>query len=296
VEDFREMKALRANVVRIHLQLARFMSAPDQPNQQNLQRLAKLVKLAEETNIYLDVTGLGCYHKKDVPAWYDTLDESSRWAVQSRFWKEIATICKRSPAIFCYNLMNEPLVSGGDEKGKWLPGQPLAGKHYVQRITTSASGRSDIEIAKAWVQTLTSAIREVDDRHMITVGVIPWAQVFKGAKPLFYSPEVSAPLDFVSVHFYPKSPDLESDLAALRVYQIGKPLVIEEIFPLGASIEKTEEFIEKSRSHVDGYISFYWGKTIEQNKAKNDIAGTLTARWLERFSAISPSTAPPPNQ
>ena len=39
---------------------------------------------------------------------------------------------------------------------------------------------------------------------MITVGVIPWAQVFKGAKPLFYSPEVGGPLDFVSVHFYPE--------------------------------------------------------------------------------------------
>jgi hypothetical protein len=131
---------------------------------------------------------------------------------------------------------------------------------------------------------------------MITVGVIPWAQVFKGAKPLFYSPEVSAPLDFVSVHFYPKAQNLEDDLAALHVYEIGKPLVIEEIFPLSASIEKTEEFITQSRSHVDGYISFYWGKTIDENKAKGDIAGALTGRWLERFSKLAPSTAPAPNQ
>jgi hypothetical protein len=51
-EDFREMKALGANVVRIHLQLARFMKAPKQPDQQNLARLGKLVRLAEETGLY----------------------------------------------------------------------------------------------------------------------------------------------------------------------------------------------------------------------------------------------------
>ena len=32
VEDFSEMKALDANVVRIHLQLGSFMDTPDQPN------------------------------------------------------------------------------------------------------------------------------------------------------------------------------------------------------------------------------------------------------------------------
>ena len=70
VEDFREMKQLGANVVRVHLQFARFMDAPDRPNEKSLERLGRLVKLAEETGLYLDLTGLGCYRKKDVPAWY----------------------------------------------------------------------------------------------------------------------------------------------------------------------------------------------------------------------------------
>src|SRR3974377_649517 len=47
-EDFREMKAFGANTVRIHLQLARFMKAPDQPDEQNLARLARLVGLGGE--------------------------------------------------------------------------------------------------------------------------------------------------------------------------------------------------------------------------------------------------------
>jgi hypothetical protein len=288
-DDFREMRALGANVVRIHLQVGRFMTGPDQPNAANLQRLGRLVQLAEQTGLYLDVTGLGCYHKQQVPAWYDALDEATRWNVQANFWKAVAGVCRHSPAIFCYNLMNEPIVGGGEGKNDWLPGKPLAGKHYVQRITLDPRGRSDKEIARAWVQQLTTAIRSVDDRHMITVGVIPWAQVFKGAKPLFYAPEVAGPLDFVSVHFYPKAGDTEGSLAALRVYEIGKPLVIEEIFPLQAGIEQTAEFIVKSREHVDGWMSFYWGRTIEQNKRKADVGGALIAAWLERFVTLAPT-------
>ena len=191
------------------------MKAADQPDETNLARLEKLVRLAETTGLYLDVTGLGCYHKEGVPTWFDRLEESDRWRVQARFWKAVARVCRDSSAIFCYDLMNEPIVAGGDGKKDWLPGKPLGGKYFVQRITTDARGRSDREIARAWVETLTTAIRSVDDRHMLTVGVILWAQVFKEAKPMFYAPEVCGPLDLVCVHLYPKAGKLDDDLAAL---------------------------------------------------------------------------------
>ena len=99
--DFREMKALGVNVVRVHLQLARFMKDATRTDDENLGRLARLVKLAEETGLYLDLTGLGCYHKKVVPDWYNALDEAARWEVQARFWKAVAGICKASPSLFC---------------------------------------------------------------------------------------------------------------------------------------------------------------------------------------------------
>jgi hypothetical protein len=286
--DFREMKSLGGNVVRVHLQVARFMKAADQPDEENLARLTKLVRLAEETGLYLDVTGLGCYHKQDVPGWYDALDESARWDVQARFWKAVAGACKGSPAIFCYDLMNEPILTGGKEPGEWTPGPPLGGKYFVQRITRDMKGRTDKEVARAWVERLTTAIRSVDDRTMITVGVIPWAQVFKGAKPLFYAPEVCGTLDFVSIHLYPKAGKLEDDLAATRVYEVGKPLVIEEIFALSASADETATFIERSRDHVDGWISFYWGKSIEEYEKKRDLSGAIVSAWLKRFRALSP--------
>jgi Cellulase (glycosyl hydrolase family 5) len=287
-DDFREMKGLGANVVRVHLQLGRFMKRADQPDEENLAHLAKLVRLAEDTELYLDVTGLGCYHKKDVPGWYGGLEEPTRWDVQARFWKAVAGVCKNSSAIFCYDLMNEPILAGDKGTKDWLPGPPLGGKHFVQRIAIEARGRTDKEIAKAWVEKLAAAIRSVDDRHMITVGVIPWAQVFKGAKPLFYAPEVCGPLDFVSVHWYPKAGKLDDDLAALRVYEVGKPLVIEEIFPLAASLEDTGTFIKRSRAHTDGWISFYWGKTIEQYEKAGDMNGAVVSGWLRLFRSLSP--------
>ena len=289
VEDFAEIKGLNANVVRIHLQLPKFMDAPDKPNDRNLDRLKELLNLAESNGLYLDITGLGCYHKQDVPSWYDELSEQDRWKVQEKFWKAVAEICHDSPAVFCYDLMNEPILAGKKLETEWLTGE-LGGKHFVQRICLDLAGRSREEVARQWVAQMTNAIRKVDDRHMITVGVIPWAHVFPKAKPLFYSPEVGKPLDFVSVHFYPKGGEVEKALAALKVYDIGKPLVIEEMFPLKCSMEEMDEFIEGSREIADGWISFYWGLTIEENDQQGDLRGAIIAQWLKRFRAYASET------
>jgi hypothetical protein len=106
---FGQMKRLGANVVRVHLQLGKFLDRPDKPNGKALDRLGKLLVLAERLRLYLDLTGLGCYHKKDVPAWYDGLTEKGRWDVQARFWRAVAGRCAAGPAVFCYDLMNEPV-------------------------------------------------------------------------------------------------------------------------------------------------------------------------------------------
>jgi aryl-phospho-beta-D-glucosidase BglC (GH1 family) len=114
--DFNEMKELGANTVRIHLQMARFMTSETNLNSTSFEQLGRLVKLAEETRLYLDVTGLGCYDKMEVPKWYNALTEEERWEVQARFWEAVAKVCSESPAIFCYDLMNEPVLTE-DKKG-----------------------------------------------------------------------------------------------------------------------------------------------------------------------------------
>lgn len=289
VRDFSEMKALGANVVRVHLQLPTFMKSATEPNDAELEQLAQLVRLAEQSGLYLDITGLGCYHKTTVPPWYDALNEADRWAVQVRFWDAVAKTCSASDAVFCYNLMNEPILPGGDKKEtEWLAGG-LGGKHFVQRITLDLAGRTRTEVAKAWVELLVAAIRKHDQRHMITVGVIPWAHVFPKAKPLFYSAEVGEKLDFVSVHFYPEKGEVEKALTALKVYHVGKPLVVEEMFPLRCGVEELNAFIDGSREFTDGWIGFYWGQTID-DYAQGDfgMAGAITKAWLEYFRDKGP--------
>ena len=45
------------------------MDGPDRPNGKALDRLGRLLELAGRLRLYLDLTGLGCYHKQDVPGW-----------------------------------------------------------------------------------------------------------------------------------------------------------------------------------------------------------------------------------
>src|SRR5439155_9687444 len=108
-EDFRKIKRMGANVVRVHLQFGRFMKSPNQPNPTAFKQLARLLILAETTGVYLDLTGLACYRPADRPKWYDALDDKSRWEAQAMFWRAVAETCAQSPAVFCYDLMNEPI-------------------------------------------------------------------------------------------------------------------------------------------------------------------------------------------
>lgn len=286
-EDFREMEELGANVVRIHLQLAKFMKKHNKPNAAALEKLAHLVELAERSGLYLDITGLGCYHKKDVPVWYDELSEKERWEVQARFWEVVAKTCANSPAIFCYDLMNEPVLPGDNKKEtEWLLGE-FGGKHFVQRISLDLKGRPRQQVAREWVDHLVASIRKHDRRHLITIGVIPWVHVFPKAKPFFYSKEVGENLDFVSVHFYPESGEIQKALTALKAYDIGKPLVVEEMFPLKCNALELREFILSSSESADGWITFYWGKRIDEYTKEDGIAGAITKEWLTVFQKMS---------
>jgi len=93
---------------------------------------------------------------------------------------------------------------------------------------------------------------------------IAWALAFPGAKPVFYSPEASGPLDFTSIHVYPNKGEVDKALTALAVYDIGKPMLIEETFPLSCSIEDMDDFLKRSEPRTAGYVSFYWGRTIAE--------------------------------
>lgn len=282
--DFAEMKELGANLVRIHVQFGKFMEAADKPNEKSLAQLKKLLALAERTGLYIDLTGLGCYHKQVVPAWYDELDEAARWKAQAAFWRTVARTCAESPAIFCYDLMNEPVVPGGKRNEKdWL-GPPFGGKHFVQCISLDQAGRPRPEVAVAWTKQLVAAIREVDQRHLVTVGLVDWSLDRPGLTSGFVPDKIAPEIDFLCIHLYPKKGKFADDLETLKGFsKAGKPVVIEETFVLQAPLDEFEKFLFASREHAHGWVGFYWGKTPAELRQGKTIGDAILLSWLDWF-------------
>lgn len=286
VQDFQEMKQLGANVVRIHLQFGKFMAGPDEPNAAALKQLQRLLRLAEQDGLYLDLTGLACYRKKDVPPWYDQLDESQRWDAQARFWEAVAERCADSPAVFCYDLMNEPVVPGGSRKpGDWL-GPPFLGSdagYFVQFISLQQKDRPRPTIARQWCHRLVTAIRKHDRRRLVTVGLVPWSLERPGMTSGFVPKEVAPELDFIAVHLYPEKGKVKEAIETLSGFAVGKPVIVEEMFPLNCPLPEFEQFLDDSKKSASGWIGFYWGKTPEQYRQSASNQDAVVLAWLELF-------------
>ncbi len=274
--DFRTMKRLGANVVRVHLQFGKFMDAADRPNEASLARLEKLVALAEELELYLDITGLACYRLTDEPAWYAGLEENQRWAAQAAFWRAVAKRCAGRPGVLNFDLINEPVMGSKLKPGQWVHPAELGGFHYLQHIALDAGDRHPADVWRAWTHMLVDAIHQQDPRRLVTVGLLPLPnqQMLKGV-----APEV----DYMSVHLYPKSGKLDQDLSTLKHYALGKPLIVEEMFPMECSAGELLEFVEKSKPLACGWISFYWGRPLEQLQQSSEKADRLQWAWLEQF-------------
>ena len=296
-QDFREMKQMRANVVRIHLQFPRFMQGPDQPNDQSLAQLGRLLKLAEDVGLYLDITGLACYRKSQVPGWYDQLDEQSRWKQQAVFWEAVARTCGDSPAVFCYDLINEPVIP--EQKVQtWLVAHELSGFSYLQHIVKDLAGRKRNEVGRAWVRQMVQSIRKHDPGRLITLGMLPFGGGGGGGGAGFAPADMARELNFLCVHVYPASGKLDDSLKLIAEFAShGKPVVIEEIFPINCSADELAQFIRQSGTRgASGWISFYWGRTPDELKAAGAgagagagaIADAITAGWLERVSQLAP--------
>jgi hypothetical protein len=278
--DFREMKALGANVVRVHLQLGRFLKSPTEADVDTLDRFSKLLALAEDVGLRLDLTGACAYRKSATPAWYGEAPEAERWAMQARFWEAVASRAGRSSATFCYTLMNEPVSPGGPGKELWAG--ELGGFRYVEHLTLDPGRRSREEVTRQWMSTLIPGLRRRDPKALVTCG-----SFFFFDRPGGYTlgadlKKATERLDFLSVHLYPKEGKVGESLETLKAAaDVGKPVVIQEMFPLGCGIPAFKGFLDASRAHAAGWISFYWGKTIEELKASKEMKDAMLAAWLE---------------
>lgn len=286
--DFAELKALGANVVRVHLQFGQFMEGPSRPNQASLARFQRLLRLAESTGLYLDVTGLACYRPADTPAWYDGLSEAARWEAQAAFWEHVARAGASSTAIFCYDLINEPIAPvGRRQPGQWRSGSLFGDYDFVQYIALDPAGRTRGEMAVRWIQRMTAAIRKHDRQALITVGLLPWTEQWKHLSG-FVPAEVAPHLDFLSVHIYPHRDRPGEAPEALRQCAAGKPVVIEETFPLWCDAAQLEAFLRQSKAIACGWLGHYDGEPPEaldalERAGKLTLAQAVYRQWMRMF-------------
>ncbi|QEG34521.1 cellulase family glycosylhydrolase [Bythopirellula goksoeyrii] len=280
--EFAEMKAAGTTVARIHPEMPQIMIAPGKVNPQALDQLKKLLQIAEKSGIHLKITGLACYKIEDRLAWYDSLDEQDRWNTQAFFWETIARTCAESPAVFAYDLVNEPAAVGKSTDG-WYMGR-MGDVEFCQRLSLDPGSRTADEVFREWTKRMVAAIRKHDQTHLITMGMLPFPGAYTAA---------AEQLDFVSPHLYPKSGKIDNEIKLLQKFDWGKPIVIGETFPLSCSADEVRNFLLKSREFSHGWIG-HWpdespAELAELKKTgKATIQNAIWLSWVDLFQEIGP--------
>jgi hypothetical protein len=106
--DFDNIKT-HGNIVRICLQINKFMNSISGLNTAQFDKLVQLLDFAAQKNLYVIITGSNTWKIADQPTWLTELNENDRWLVQANFWKEIARRVSGHPAVAWYNLINKPI-------------------------------------------------------------------------------------------------------------------------------------------------------------------------------------------
>ncbi len=286
--EFAEMKAAGTTVARIHPELPRILSGPKEADPDGIDLIQQLLKIAEKTGIYLKITGLANYRIKDRVAWYDELPEPDRWQTQAFFWETIARTCAQSPAVFAYDLVNEPVATGKPEEG-WYMGR-MGEVEFCQRLSLNPGERNRDDIFLEWTKLMTAAIRKHDKTHMITMGMFPFPGVYQA---------MSEELDFVSPHLYPKTGKVDEEITLLQKFDWGKPIVIGETFPLSCGADDERDFLLKSRPFAHGWIGHWPDESPTElaelkKTGKATIQNAIWLSWVELFKELTPQMTATP--
>jgi hypothetical protein len=247
--ELRTARRIGANSMRIYLQLAQVMSTPTRPCPRTLRALRALLALAGANHIYLDITGNLVWQPRRAPAWYARLPRAARWQVQARFWRAVAHAAANSPAVLCYELTSEPIVSQTrgyyyGQIGKWF---------FVQSIGTAPLTRADA-LARAWTALLAHAVRSQDDRP-VTIGLLPLT-----SGP-FSPANVADLLDLLVVHEYPASGQSAAAVGLIGTFaSYGKPVVLGETFMLEDDAQTQAAFLLGAAPYLAGSFEFFDGR------------------------------------
>jgi len=100
-------------------------------------------------------------------------------------------------------------------------------------------------------------------------------------------------LDFVSPHLYPKSRKVDAEIELLKQFDVGKPIVIGETFPLSCSAQEERDFLLRSRGLAQGWIGHWPDQSPQQlmelrQQGKISMEQAIWLSWVELFREIGP--------
>ena len=237
-EHFVIMKKLGVNCARIFLTAGSFQPDANAIIEESLSKLDMLIKIASETGIRLILTGPD--HWEGSPSYWrpDRFAGEEALRALEYFWKVVGQRYKGEPAIFAWDLLNEPhlpwFVKEWDVRwNKWLKQKYLDwdilkdawGKELTESDkwggVKTPENRADAGnprlrdwqlfreyLADEWVRRQVEAIRGADPTHLITVGYIQWSYpLVRPGHPSRYAAfnpyRQKGWLDFMTIHFYP---------------------------------------------------------------------------------------------
>lgn len=119
--DFEAMRHMGGNVVRVFLATGEFLNGPQEVNRKALQRLDIVLEAARANSLRLILTGLANIQPEAAPAWMQEADDEMMEQAEMLFWRTIARHCRNEPAVFAYDLQNEPAVPWKDAD-QWVIG------------------------------------------------------------------------------------------------------------------------------------------------------------------------------
>ena len=235
---FEIMRDLGINCARIFLTAATFQPDVNTIDEGALRKLDAMIKIANRSGIRLILTGPD--HWEGSPAYWRPDRFAGEQALQALedFWQALGRRYRGEPAIFAWDLLNEPHMPWCVEawRPKWNQWLQAKYKDRDAMKTAWTDGLGENEswgnisppddkavrddprlldwqvfrehLADEWVRRQVEAVRKADPTHLVTVGYIQWSYPFvRTGNPSLYAafnPRRQAKwLDFVCMHFYP---------------------------------------------------------------------------------------------
>jgi hypothetical protein len=244
---FDMMQGIGVNAVRVFLSYAGFMSEPGVIDKESMAKCRKLVEIAARHDIRVNFEGPCGW--EGTPDWIKALltDRGEYFANDvwlrelTAFWGRFAGALAEDPAVYAYDLLNEPhmgwdapsirkrwnehlRVRFGSEQamkaamggempgGTWgdydvppnenRPGSPLIWEFQQLRD----------QVAVDFCKRCSEAIKAVAPKQLVTIGLHPGTVPLDGGTPERYFgflPQKIAPvLDYIALHWYPYYPGM----------------------------------------------------------------------------------------